>query len=322
MGTPNPAATAVATKVEQTMRRMKVWAVPAPPLKPFHQPFAMDAMPFEHWIQLVLVPRLHEVGRGDQPMPPSSNLAAHAVREFDGMDEMNPLIDVLHEVDALSKPFRMPVPAAGVPSMFTLRLVGKVALVVGVIFSIYVSQWVSRSLSVYFPAHVSAVFFGSVRPDMQHSVLRIGLMSERREEGRLRPTRVSVMLNSSRMPTPGVLMTVPEPLSFDAATPPNAAAIRDWMLGAGVDANSAGVLPAAEEVLDVLAVAMSARTRPELEALRPRLPAGTPEPQIVDIDGHTPTWLDLTVAIVAAVVFCLPFLGYALRVRRRRQAQA
>jgi len=319
MNKPNPAADAVAMKLEQTMRSMQVWTIPTPPLKPFGMPFGMDAMPFEHWIQLVLVPRLREVGRGDQPMPPSSNLAGHAVREFDGRDEMNPLIDVLYEVDALSKPFSAAAPAAPMPSMLALKLAARLGFVVAVVFSIYASQWVSRSFSAYFPAHVSAVFFGSIEPDSKHSVLRVAYMAERGKENVLRPTQASVLLDRSGMPTPGVLIKLPDPLSFDPTATPDATAIRDWLVRSGVDANSPGALPAAAQVLEVVGVALTARTRQDLETLVPKLPPGTYEPQIVDINGHTPGWLDMTVGLVAAVAVCIPFLWYAIRLRRRRR---
>ncbi|TDU30950.1 uncharacterized protein YqcC (DUF446 family) [Panacagrimonas perspica] len=318
MSKPNPAVDAVAKKVEQTMRRLNVWTTPAPPLKPFRQPFAMDAMPFVHWIQLVLVPRLREVARGDGPMPPSSNLAGHAVREFDGDDLMDPLIDVLREVDGLSQPFLAPAPAGRVPSMFALKLAARLGIIVAIVLSISASQWVSRSFSAYFPPHVSAVFFGSIEPDAGHSVLRVALMAERGRENALRPTEAHVLLDRSGMPTPGVLIKLPDPLSFDPTAPPEAAAIRDWLVSAGVDANSPQALPAAAQVLDIVGVAVSARTRQDLETLRPRLPPGTYEPQIVDIDGHTPGWLDMTAGLVVAVAVCIPFLWYAIRVRRRR----
>lgn len=141
VNTLNPAAEAAAIRVEQTMRQLKVWGVPPPVLKPYRQPFAMDAMPFENWIQLVLVPRLREVARGEQPMPPSSNLAGHAVREFDGWDAMQPLIDALREVDALSKPPQAPTSAGAMSASHLPASLAHLGPVLGVIFAIYVGKW-------------------------------------------------------------------------------------------------------------------------------------------------------------------------------------
>ncbi len=318
MSSPDRSVAIVADRVEQTMRRLKVWTVP-PPMLPFRQPFAMDAMPFEHWIQLVLVPRLREVASGAQPMPPSSNLAAHAVREFDGRDEMNPLVDALRDVDGLSKSVAGPPPTPRMPAFSMIMGLANLGTIFGVVFSIYVSQWVSRSLAPYFLPRVSTVLFGDIAPDERHSVLRLALDADVGSDQVLKFNNASILLNSNSIPRPGVLITLPEPLSFDPAAPPGAAVIRDWLVHAGVDAGSAGARPAAAQVLDLLEVAVATRTRDGLEDLVPSLPAGTPEPQIVDIDAHTPGWIEMTAGIVAALVFCVPFLVFAYRTARRRR---
>src|SRR5262245_1291734 len=101
VSTAAPAAlAALADELERTMRAIGAWSEPAPPLVPFTKPFAMDTMPLEHWLQLVLVPRMRAIAADGEPMPPRSDLAAHAVREFDGEeDRMRPLFDVLRRID-------------------------------------------------------------------------------------------------------------------------------------------------------------------------------------------------------------------------------
>lgn len=320
-GRPDAAAQAAATRVEQTMQRLKLWAVPAPVLKPYRQAFGMDTMPFEHWLQLVLVPRLREVARGEAPMPPSSKLAAHATREFDGFDQMKPLIDALHDVDALSSGIE---PAesqrSGMPGYWGLRALAHLGVIAGVAIALYVNQQVSSSFIHHFTARTSAVFFGSVRPDTGHSVLRLALMLDRDAQGVVKPTEAHVMLDKSGMQrlAPGERAKVTAPMAFDPATPPQASAIRDWLVASGVAADSSTAMPASVEVLEVLTVARSAATRAELETLRPRLPAGTPEPQIVDIDAHTPEWIGMSAGLGTAVLCCVPFLIFAWRMRRRR----
>ena len=322
-GRPNAAADAAATRLEQTMRRLKVWAEPAPLLKPYHHAFGMDVMPFEHWLQLVLVPRLHEVARGDTPMPPSSNLAAHATREFDGFDQMQPLIDALHEVDALSRGIRRPEPGGagiGMPGFWGLRALAHLGVIAGVAIAIWVNQWASSSLSHHFTARTSAIYFGSVKPDALHDVLRLALMLDRDAAGVVTPTEAHVLLDVTPVRSPGQMYQPTkrvQPLSFDPLHPPSADAIRDWLTGSGVAAHTETAGEAATELLEVLAVTRTAQTRPELEALRSRLPAGTPEPQIVDIDAHTPEWIGMTAGLAVAVLFCVPLLVLAWRWRRR-----
>ncbi len=131
------------------MRQLKVWAVPPPVLKPYRQPFATDAMPFENWIQMVLVPRLRDVARGEQLLPPSSNLADHAVREFDGWETMQPLIDALREVDALSKCDAAPAEPAGTTrSRWVFKGFASLGMVLGGVLVICAGQWVTRVLGL------------------------------------------------------------------------------------------------------------------------------------------------------------------------------
>ena len=94
-------ASAIAA-LEAELRRMGWWQ--DTPIEPermqFRQAFGMDTMAFSQWLQFVLVPAAHSMLAGERPLPPSSMLAAHAVREFDGQDEANALCDVLRRVDA------------------------------------------------------------------------------------------------------------------------------------------------------------------------------------------------------------------------------
>ena len=90
------------SELEAELRRMGWWQ--ETPIEPermhFRQAFGMDTMAFSQWLQFVLVPAAHSMLAGERPMPPSSMLAAHAVREFDGQDEANGLCDILRRVDA------------------------------------------------------------------------------------------------------------------------------------------------------------------------------------------------------------------------------
>lgn len=88
--------------LEAELRRLGWWqATPIAPEKlEFRSAFGMDTLAFSQWLQFVFVPIAREMVAGDRPLPPSSMLAAHAVREFDGVDEAAHLCDVLHEIDA------------------------------------------------------------------------------------------------------------------------------------------------------------------------------------------------------------------------------
>lgn len=115
-----------ADRLEAELRRLGAWSdTPLPPEKmQFTRAFGGDTMGFEQWIQFVLVARLRDIAVSGGPMPPSSNLSAYAVREFDGRDdEMAKLIELLGDVDDLCPPRRDPArfsPAARPPLGLTL----------------------------------------------------------------------------------------------------------------------------------------------------------------------------------------------------------
>lgn len=98
-------AAVLADQIEQELRRLACWQAVAIEYDPRRDgPFGMHTMAFEQWLQSVLVPALREIAAGRRPVPPSSHLAPHAVREFDGRDDRDALCELLRQVDALSRP--------------------------------------------------------------------------------------------------------------------------------------------------------------------------------------------------------------------------
>jgi uncharacterized protein YqcC (DUF446 family) len=95
---------AAADRVEAAMREAGMWQ--DAPLDPaqydFRMAFAMDTMAFSQWLQFVFLPRVREIVAGGGSLPGASNVAAQAVREFDGMqDSAGPVLDALIAFDAL-----------------------------------------------------------------------------------------------------------------------------------------------------------------------------------------------------------------------------
>lgn len=89
--------------LEAELRRMGWWQ--DRPIEPerlqFRAAFGMDTMAFPQWLQFVFVPAGRAVAAGTRPLPPASALAAHAVREFDGLDEQTvTLRELLQRIDA------------------------------------------------------------------------------------------------------------------------------------------------------------------------------------------------------------------------------
>jgi uncharacterized protein YqcC (DUF446 family) len=93
----------LADRIEAELRRLNAWSddQPAPGVLENGGAFGMNTMAFTQWLSWVLVPRLREVADGSFPVPPSSDVAAHAVRELDGWHEAADLEDLLRELDDL-----------------------------------------------------------------------------------------------------------------------------------------------------------------------------------------------------------------------------
>ncbi|HEV7731413.1 MAG TPA: YqcC family protein [Candidatus Binatia bacterium] len=312
----NERVAAVADDLERTMRQLGAWSEPAPPLLPFSQPFAMDTMPFEHWLQLVLAPRLRDIALTDSPLPPSSNLAGHAVREFDGRDDMEPLVDVLRRVDALSAavpPRSAPAP----PNVQWVVGVAGLAAVIGVVIAINAADWVSTVFRDHFPPTVSAVFSGRIPPSAAHIPVRVIVIAAVQDDGTLAAREGHLQLNSSAIPIAGRNNAVPEPLTFDVSAPPDVRTVQRWLVDSGVDPGAAGLAPSAEEIHAIVTVVAATHTRDGFNDVASRLPAGLPEPQILDIEARTPEWVTLAAGLAVPLLLAVGFLTYVV-VRRRQ----
>ena len=102
-GGPDPRLVAeYADRIESEMRAIALWQ--ESPLDPaqfnFVEAFATDTMAFPQWLQFVFLPRVRESSRTGT-FPPSSQVGAQAVREFDGFWEASELNDLLSKFDAL-----------------------------------------------------------------------------------------------------------------------------------------------------------------------------------------------------------------------------
>ncbi|GMU83585.1 MAG: hypothetical protein AMXMBFR47_34550 [Planctomycetota bacterium] len=154
------AISGIADRLEAELRRLGAWSdAPLPPAKmQFTRAFGGDTMAFEQWIQFVLVARLRDIAASGGPLPPSSNLAAYAVREFDGReDQMATLIDLLRAVDDLCPPPRA-ASASALPGRPPLRAGLLLLLAAGVwaTISIYAANAISERIASFQPVRVLA----------------------------------------------------------------------------------------------------------------------------------------------------------------------
>ncbi|HSO14214.1 MAG TPA: YqcC family protein [Anaerolineales bacterium] len=89
-------------RIENEMKHIGMWQ--EGPLAPeqfdFRAAFGMDTMSFAQWLQFIFIPNVRTAA-GQNKFPAGSNVAAQAVREFDGNPEASQLIMLLSDFDAL-----------------------------------------------------------------------------------------------------------------------------------------------------------------------------------------------------------------------------
>jgi uncharacterized protein YqcC (DUF446 family) len=90
-------------EIEAEMKRIGYWSPEAPPPEAysFQKAFAMDTMSFSEWLQFVFIPRVHQVIDEKAPFPQNSMVGAQAIREYDGNDTADHLVDLLLSFDRL-----------------------------------------------------------------------------------------------------------------------------------------------------------------------------------------------------------------------------
>ena len=90
-----------ADRIERELRSIGRWSDQRPPDSAFQsqRAFFGDTMSFFQWLQFVLLERIRGIVEQRGAFPRSSQVAAYAVREWDGCDEAADLIATLGEFD-------------------------------------------------------------------------------------------------------------------------------------------------------------------------------------------------------------------------------
>ena len=93
----------LADAIEAEMRRLGVWTATPPSEETVLAggAFGLGTVPFEYWIQVILVPRLRAVAAAEMAIPEASYVGTQAVREWDGMNDRATLQQLLSELDGV-----------------------------------------------------------------------------------------------------------------------------------------------------------------------------------------------------------------------------
>ena len=292
---------ALADDLERTMRAIGAWSDPPPPLVPFSRPFAMDTMPFEHWLQLVLVPRMREIAASGAPLPMRSDLAPHAVRELDGDEErMAPLFAVLRAIDEVCP---APVaPLAGDPRRARAAVAFVVPVLAWTMIAFQIGSWGAQVATNIFPARVYQTWTGTVAPGPDFQPLRITVAAEIMGNGTLNLRDGNLVVIRS-MATMGNGPTAP--LRFRVTTPPAPTDVGAWLATYGVPAGAR----ADESVAEALAVLRAANTATTPAALHDVTVDRAVQPEadaLLVVEPQTPQWVEIGVTLVALLAGLIP----------------
>lgn len=98
--TDHDAVAVAATHLEAALRSRGWWTVEPPPPERmnFQAAFGADTLAFPEWLQWVLMARIRD-GLAGGGLPSRSEVATFAVREFDGLPDVEPVIEALRDLD-------------------------------------------------------------------------------------------------------------------------------------------------------------------------------------------------------------------------------
>ncbi|AWH89481.1 YqcC family protein [Limnobaculum parvum] len=91
-------------EIEQLMQEQALWRSCAPELSAFEssEPFCIDSMSPEEWLQWVFIPRMRALVEGGHPLPTRIAMAPYFEEAFSQRAENHQsLIDALHRIDQL-----------------------------------------------------------------------------------------------------------------------------------------------------------------------------------------------------------------------------
>ncbi|MCC6361652.1 MAG: YqcC family protein [Phycisphaerales bacterium] len=310
----------LADRLEAELRRLGAWSdTPLPPEKmQFSRAFGGDTMAFEQWIQFVLVARLREIAATGGPLPPSSQLRAYAVREFDGReDEMAALIDLLGAVDDLCPPPRhvpgrapLSRPPLGTGLLFLL------AAGVWAAVSLYAANSIAERIASFQPVRVLAYAHYVGRSSELWNALTVQIWGWETGES-LRAYTANLALPAR--PRPGGFSPLASSIDVDFSTTPprvtlegggngpefSPAGITRWTYGAAADSATATADPIPRALFELLDSLHKGTTADALETAMTKLGhllgESTPHPEIKRYPASAGTGLFVG-------VFCAIFL--------------
>lgn len=91
----------ILNRLEQAMRDIDCWqdAPVDPSALMSEQPFCVDTLSFEQWLQFLLIPRLSALIEGQLPLPTSSGIYEMATLYFKNRSDANLVLQSIQDID-------------------------------------------------------------------------------------------------------------------------------------------------------------------------------------------------------------------------------
>lgn len=267
-------ARSIAAALEAELRRLGAWIDPAPPLPEFRAPFGMDVLALTTWLQLVLVPRLHEIADGVTPVPASSDLAAHATREFDEMDDHRALIDLLRQVDRLcveSGPARRRAPRTGHFTRVAAAFVAVLCVLTAA--SWFATEELTSALEARMPEQFFQRFEGIAAPGAGFSRAIVDATLERTRDHGLSTQTVQILLTRAMR---DLHKGATQPLRFDQNAGPEEldARLNGWLAQYEIDPSTPEARTSTKTLSAMLRALFAITSEAELAAIPARVGGG------------------------------------------------
>lgn len=89
--------------IERALRLLDLWSSqpPAPEALASNEPFAVDCLRFEEWLQWIFLPRMKLILESNQPLPSVSGILPMAEMVYAQRQGMHSLLESLRQFDQL-----------------------------------------------------------------------------------------------------------------------------------------------------------------------------------------------------------------------------
>ncbi len=304
---------AIADAIERELRRLGVWMTSPPARVPeFKAAFGADVLPFVHWIQLVMVPRVREIAATRAAIP-GRGVAAYAVREFDGQDEYRGLEQLLYALDEICTPQARPqIRLMGWRQIGAALLLFAIAIPLA-LFGIQFSTRMNDEIDHRFPPRfiLSAQLEG-----LESNAIRwVELFVEgvEKSEGAIATESCTLVTVRSSTLRIGV-----RPLALSAGEPIDPHRIAAWLGEWGAPIDAASTTSDANKIRETAESFFASKTKSELMAKREV--SGTrvePATECTVFPGRASETVHNLVLLATLIILLVPLPFAALWVRRR-----